>query len=55
MPIAPIYLLTAVTVTGIALESMTVAIKKLAPNGRIIAGPTGSYKLADSEPTVTAL
>ena len=38
--------------TGIALGSMTAAIKKLVENGRIIAGPTGSYKLADSGPTV---
>lgn len=40
--------------TGIALGSMTAAIKKLVESGRIIAGPTGSYKLAESEPTVTA-
>ena len=41
--------------TGIALGSMTAAIKKLVESGRIIAGPTGSYKLAESEsePTVT--
>lgn len=38
--------------TGIALGSMTAAIKKLVESGRIIAGPTGSYKLADSGPTV---
>lgn len=39
--------------TGIALGSMTAAIKKLVQSGRIIAGPTGSYKLADSQPAVT--
>ena len=39
--------------TGIALGSMTAAIKKLVQMGRIIAGPTGSYKLADKQPTVT--
>ncbi len=38
--------------TGIALGSMTAAIKKLVESGQIIAGPTGSYKLADSGPTV---
>ena len=37
--------------TGIALGSMTAAIKKLVESGRIVAGPTGSYKLADSGPT----
>jgi len=39
--------------TGIALGSMTAAIKKLAQSGRIIAGPTGGYKLADAQPAVT--
>lgn len=32
--------------TGIPLGSMTAAIKKLLESGRIIAGPSGSYKLA---------
>jgi DNA-binding transcriptional regulator YbjK len=31
---------------GIPLGSMTAAIKQLIESGRIIAGPTGSYKLA---------
>lgn len=33
--------------TGIPLGSMTAAIKKLTASGAIIAGPTGSFKLAD--------
>ena len=32
--------------TGIPLGSMTAAIKKLIESGRIIVGPTGSFKLA---------
>lgn len=33
--------------TGIPLGSMTAAIKKLTASGAIMAGPTGSFKLAD--------
>lgn len=33
--------------TGIPLGSMTAALKKLMEAGRIIAGPTGSFKLAN--------
>jgi hypothetical protein len=33
--------------TGIPLGSMTAAIKKLSASGAIIAGPTGSFKLAN--------
>jgi len=33
--------------TGIPLGSMTAAIKKLTASGAIIAGPTGSFKLAN--------
>lgn len=33
--------------TGIPLGSMTAAVKKLVESGQIIAGPTGSFKLAN--------
>lgn len=33
--------------TGIPLGSMTAAIKKLTESGQLIAGPTGSFKLAN--------
>lgn len=33
--------------TGIPLGSMTAAIKKLTASGAVMAGPTGSFKLAD--------
>jgi hypothetical protein len=33
--------------TGIPLGSMTAAIKKLIENGRLIVGPSGSFKLAN--------
>ncbi len=49
---SPISQTTVAKATGIALGSMTAAIKKLVESGQIIAGPTGSYKLADSGPTV---
>lgn len=35
--------------TGIPIGSMTAATKKLIDNGRIIAGPTGSFMLANSQ------
>lgn len=43
---------TAANETGIPLGSMTAAIKKLLDTGRIVAGPTGSFKLADVQPPV---
>lgn len=45
---------TAANETGIPLGSMTAAIKKLLDTGRIVAGPTGSFKLADVQPPVAA-
>lgn len=43
---------TASKETGIPLGSMTAATKKLLDTGRIVAGPTGSFKLADvQQPT----
>lgn len=35
--------------TGIPLGSMTAATKKLIENGRVIAGPTGSFRLATAK------
>jgi len=40
--------------TGIPTGSMTAATKKLMEMGRIIAGPTGSFKLAHSQPPLAA-
>lgn len=45
---------TAANETGIPLGSMTAAIKKLFDTGRIVTGPTGSFKLADVLPPVAA-
>lgn len=45
---------TAANETGIPLGSMTAAIKKLLDTGRIVAGPTGSFKLADVQPPMAA-
>lgn len=45
---------TAANETGIPLGSMTAAIKKLLDTGRIVTGPTGSFKLADVLPPVAA-
>lgn len=44
---------TAAKETGIPLGSMTAATKKLLDMGRIVAGPTGSFKLADVQQAVT--
>lgn len=40
--------------TGIPIGSMTAATKKLLESGRIIAGPNGSFKLANSQPPLEA-
>lgn len=45
---------TASKETGIPLGSMTAATKKLLETGRIVAGPTGSFKLADVQQPVAA-
>jgi hypothetical protein len=39
---------------GVPLGSMTAATKKLMETGRIVAGPNGSFKLADSQQAVAA-
>lgn len=39
---------------GVPLGSMTAATKKLMETGRIVAGPNGSFKLADSQQSVAA-
>lgn len=40
--------------TGIPLGSMTSAVKKLVEAGRIIAGPAGSFKLANAQTPLAA-
>ena len=40
--------------TGIALGSMTAAIKKALETGNIIPGPAGTFKLASAQPIVAA-
>jgi Mn-dependent DtxR family transcriptional regulator len=39
---------------GIALGSMTAALKKLTELGRIVSGPTGGYKLTPAPQSVVA-
>ena len=40
--------------TGIALGSMTAAIKKALETGHLVAGPAGTFKLGTAQPTVAA-